>query len=83
MGSFCFPFMVALNNIDAYDDDDHPWESVKEIIDQDVKLNKEEKKVLEEDLTILGEFASLFFFPQVSGHAPFTDTRENKKREKD
>ncbi|CDP22220.1 unnamed protein product, partial [Coffea canephora] len=40
---------------DAYDDDDHPWESVKEIIDQDVKLNKEEKKVLEEDLTILGE----------------------------
>ena len=58
---------------DAYDDDDHPRESVKEIIDQDVKLNKEEKKVLKEDLTILGEFASLLFFPQVSGHAPFTD----------
>lgn len=39
---------------DAWDDNDHPQDSVKEIIDHDVKLNTEDKKVLKEDLGISG-----------------------------
>ena len=40
---------------DAWDDDlEHPQDNVKQIIDNDVKLNAEEKKELKEDLSISG-----------------------------
>jgi len=40
---------------DAWDDDlERPQDSVKQIIDSDVKLNAEEKKELKEDLSISG-----------------------------
>ena len=40
---------------DAWDDDlECPQDSVKQIIDSDVKLNAEEKKELKEDLSISG-----------------------------
>lgn len=41
---------------DAWDDDlERPQDSVKQIIDSDVKLNAEEKKELKEDLSISGQ----------------------------
>ena len=41
---------------DAWDDDlEHPQDNVKQIIDNDVKLNAEEKKELKEDLSISGQ----------------------------
>ena len=40
---------------DAWDDDlERPQDSVKQIIDSDLKLNAEEKKELKEDLSISG-----------------------------
>lgn len=41
---------------DAWDDDlERPQDSVKQIIDSDLKLNAEEKKELKEDLSISGQ----------------------------
>ncbi|KAL3503755.1 hypothetical protein ACH5RR_038204 [Cinchona calisaya] len=37
---------------DAWDDDDRPKDNVKDIIDHDMKLNTEDKKVLKEDFGI-------------------------------